>query len=265
MVPRWFHVDSFFEYADLDGQLTSIDDIDGADRLRCVSTTIRRAACGMMWSTMGQTREEKSRAVAVAFVCAQLLWRSVCVHRQHDQDLLTEEIAKFVASGGSGGSGKKRKAKVLSDDEDEDTDEDPIEVDDDWNGNDDDPIEDGGGRAHAWGAGSRLGGDDIEDLTTESPWPLKVGEVVRLKPGATDHEGGPLVPGNTVRAGTHSPRSSACLLCCLCARRAVLLAWLTACLRFCRARVLSRTCPTTLMTRSPIKSQARMARRGGMR
>ena len=41
--------------------------------------------------------------------------------RQHDQDLLTDEIAKLVASGGTG---KKRKAKVLSDDE-----EDPIEVD----------------------------------------------------------------------------------------------------------------------------------------
>jgi hypothetical protein len=108
--------------------------------------------------------------------------------RQHDQDLLTEEIAKLVASGGTG---KKRKAKVLSDDED--TDEDPIEVDDDWNGNDDDPIEDG----HAWGAGSRLGGID---LTAESPWPLRVGEVVRLKSDATDYEGGPLVPGNTVRA-----------------------------------------------------------------
>lgn len=81
MVPRWFHVDSFFEYADLDGQLTSIDDIDGADRLRCVSTTIRRAACGMMWSTMGQTRKSRVeqwqlhfrvRSAFVAFcVCAQ--------------------------------------------------------------------------------------------------------------------------------------------------------------------------------------------------
>ena len=111
--------------------------------------------------------------------------------RQHDQDLLTEEIAKLVASGGTG---KKRKAKVLSDD---DTDEDPIEVDDDWNGNDDDPIEDG----YAWGPGSRLGGID---LTAESPWPLKVGEVVRLKSDATDYEGGPLVPGNTVR-GQSSP------------------------------------------------------------
>lgn len=111
----------------------------------------------------------------------------VACDRQHDQDLLADEIAKLAASGGTG---KKRKAKVLSDDED--TDEDPIEVDEDWNGNDDDPIEDG----HAWGPGSRLGGID---LTAETPWPLKVGEIVQLKPGATDYEGGPLVPGNTVR------------------------------------------------------------------
>jgi hypothetical protein len=117
--------------------------------------------------------------------------------RQYDQDLLTEEIARVVAGGGGGNDGgKKRKAKVLSDDEDEDTDEDPIQVDDDWTtGNDSDPIESG----HSWGSGKRLGGDDIEDLTTESPWPLKVGQVVQLKKGASDYEGGPLVPGNTVR------------------------------------------------------------------
>ena len=35
VVPRWFHVDSFFECADVEGQLTDIDQIDGADRLRC--------------------------------------------------------------------------------------------------------------------------------------------------------------------------------------------------------------------------------------
>ena len=35
VVPRWFHVDSFFECADVEGRLTDIDQIDGADRLRC--------------------------------------------------------------------------------------------------------------------------------------------------------------------------------------------------------------------------------------
>ena len=34
VVPRWFHVDSFFECADVEGRLTDIDQIDGADRLR---------------------------------------------------------------------------------------------------------------------------------------------------------------------------------------------------------------------------------------
>jgi hypothetical protein len=144
-----FHVDSFFECADLDSNLKSMDQLEGSDMLR-----------------------------------------------QYDQDLLTEEIAKVAASGGNSNGGNKRKAKVLSDDEDQDTDEDPIEADDDWDGRDDDPIEESG---HGWGSGKRLGGDHIEDLSGESPWPLKVGQVVQLKKGATDYEGGPLVPGNTVR------------------------------------------------------------------
>lgn len=37
VVPRWFHVDSFFECADVEGRLTDIDQIDGADRLRCAA------------------------------------------------------------------------------------------------------------------------------------------------------------------------------------------------------------------------------------
>ena len=138
-----FHIDSFFEYADLDG-LTSVDQVEKADTLR-----------------------------------------------QYDQDLLTDEIAKVVASGGNSNGGKKRKSKVLSDDEDEDTDEDPIEADDDYTGNDDDPIEESG---DGWGSGKRLGGDDIEGLSAESPWPLKVGQVVQLKKAAADYEGGPWCP-----------------------------------------------------------------------
>lgn len=40
VVPRWFHVDSFFECADVEGNLTSIDQIDGSDRLRSVPLNV---------------------------------------------------------------------------------------------------------------------------------------------------------------------------------------------------------------------------------
>ena len=133
--------------------------------------------------------------------------------RQYDQDLLRDEIGKLVASGG--GNAKKRKAKVrrrlhtqlrcpaalgpgtaadharaqvLSGDG-EDSEEDPIEEDEDWQaGNDDampvDEIEE----VDLSGAGPAM---------ANSPWPLKVGDVVRLQSNATEYEGGPLEPGNT--------------------------------------------------------------------
>ena len=30
VVPRWFHIDAFFEYADIDGSLTDPSNIEGA-------------------------------------------------------------------------------------------------------------------------------------------------------------------------------------------------------------------------------------------